>query len=615
MPSRFFLTRFDHASSHRALFAWGVLAACAPPGRIDLEAADVPAGWVGFLLLDGAGELVGSTGLAAHAEGAVTLAEADSVSSSAERVVTVAWSSQALGDTFPPDELELFASALTRASSADIALPEPDWSHAGPIGGGLAEQPAPFPIGAEWLPACDDQFDGSGDCEKIDLIAEIECGEGPMKCGALLRQEGCDFELDGSDCGVGKLVGAVARRDAVCVPETAQHGCARGPSGGFACKNGELTCSARLRPRQPQAAISLGRRFQVLDVEPQDPYTISRGIQHFGQIEAGYLSDLAVNGELLAVTTFDGKYRDGPDTFSGRLMIYRASDLELVDSATTPVGLRRVVRDPSSDGFVLAFDAPLRVARTDARGKITALREIPIDPTLRATPNAIVFATSLAASATEIGLTALVDPRAPTGSEEERMPASVVRILDPETLETILSRDVRQSRLLHIERASGDPEWVISDDFANSVMSMSSLDLTTRYQVELHPRLAALSVDTLTQAPAVSTVVVPALGREDAIHVLTRGEEEGRSGFFEPMATPTAVQSWPADRGLAIVIALDADLEGHAALFDAAIARFLPGSVALGRGAVRKLVETQEGHLLALLPWSAELLEITPASP
>ncbi|MBI2376048.1 MAG: hypothetical protein HYV07_18790 [Deltaproteobacteria bacterium] len=45
-------------------------------------------------------------------------------------------------------------------------------------------------------------------------------------------------------------------------------------------------------------------------------------------------------------------------------------------------------------------------------------------------------------------------------------------------------------------------------------------------------------------------------------------------------------------------------------MFDPAVGRFIPGSVDLGKGVVRRWVQTSEGDFMALLPWSAEVLRV-----
>ncbi|MBI2375995.1 MAG: hypothetical protein HYV07_18520 [Deltaproteobacteria bacterium] len=573
---------------------------------------------MGFLFLDEAGELVGSTGLAVFDAEHEALAVADDVSGSADRVVALWWPREHLDPSFPPPVDVLFSGSLRRATSADIALPAPDWSGSARVDEAMVPTPPPFPIGASWLPACDDRFEGAGACTEEEWVAEIACGDGPVYCEAKLRQEGCDLELDASRCDLGALVLAVASRGSVCVPEVPQHGCMRS-SGGFECKGIESTCSVAIRGRLDQPLLAVRERVPFLPASFQAPGSVQDfGFSHFGQTDAGYSPDFAVSGPMLGVITLDGRYQDHTEeTEPGRLVVLRTADLKLVASSTIPPGARRIGRDPSSDGFIIAFDEPLRVARTDAVGRILELIEIPVDPALRATPDAKVIATWVSGEDDVVALSAVVDPRAETGSQAELRPASVIRLLDPGTLQVVGSRDFPQSRFHQLERSKSSPEaeWIVVDDFSNTLMTLSASDLSVRSQAQLRPQSNKLSLDGFAQSTSPAKVVMPALGVAHDLHVVSRGDDEARSAFFEPMSSPTALVqlaggSASGAPSAVLVAAIDRDLESHAALFDPAVGRFIPGSVDLGKGVVRRWVQTSEGDFLALLPWSAEVLRV-----
>ncbi|MBI4817917.1 MAG: hypothetical protein HY791_16775 [Deltaproteobacteria bacterium] len=596
------------------------LAACAPPPRWSFEALELPTGWIGFLFLDASGDLVGATGLAAYDPGRPTLSVADEVPSSAERIAAVSWSRERLETVFPPTVEELFSAPLLRATESNVPLPTPDWSATGSPGEPLRAGPPPFSVGAGWLPRCDDAFEGSGTCAETEWVVEISCGDGPVHCDAKLRQRGCDLELEGTSCGVGKLVAAVSARDAICVPETPQHGCGRG-TAGFECKNAESTCSAVIRGRAHQPAIAVKERARLFDLPLLEPSSIDLiGFREFGQADYGYAPDLAVNGDLLGVITFDGRSGDAPASPEpDRLIVLRADDFSVVASSTTPPGARRIGRDPAGPGFVVAFEEPLRIGRTDGLGRVTELREIPVDPALRATPSALVTPTWLSVNDDVIGLCAWIDPRAPTGSREERQPASIVRLLDARTLATEAAHDFPQTRFRQLERVSAGAEagWIVTDDFSDTVIALSLPELEVRATSQLKPQRGGRSLDVFAQTTSPAELVLPALGTDSSVHVLSGGDDEGRSAFYEPMAAPTALAHWPPSAtasesgSLVLTAAIDANLEAHLALFDPSSARFLPGSVPVGRGVVRRFVLTAENEWVALLPWSAELVRVT----
>ncbi|MBI4822219.1 MAG: hypothetical protein HY791_38525 [Deltaproteobacteria bacterium] len=590
-----------------------LIAGCQSGPFVAIEAADLPEGFfLGFVFRDAEGVFAGSTALTRVDAGRVVL-ETSEAPIDAEEVFALAWSLETLAIQFPPPASELSEQPLALGAYGDIPLVAPDWQTRASVAGVRLEPMAlQFALTAPWLPACDASLDGSGRCEPVELAAEISCGEGPMTCEIELRQSGCDVQLDAVRCGLDVLTAALATKSEVCVPVPSQGGCARNAEGVFDCGS----CTVALRPKRALPELIASDRRAFLEVEPMSTPGLAPGrlVLDFVPPVTGYASDFAVNGDRALVVTLDGAFRDlSPLIWSGRVVSVDLRSLEVVASSTVPDSPRLVVADPTGEGFVVAFDEPLRVVRTDRDGRVLQLVEIPIDPVLRTSPGSFVVATGLVATESSVALAAWIDPRAPRGSREERASASIIRVLDAETLSVMAGRDFPLSRfrsLMWSPRVRR--EWVVADDLSNSILTLDRSDLTLRTVIAIEPRGVSAGFDRVLEHAASGTLVLPVVSSSPGVHVLAGNADTGRSGFFEPMAVPMALAEWPMS-GRVLVAALSSSFETHLALFDPSTRRFLPGSTSLGFGPVRRLVDDGEGNLLALLPWSAELVRLRPA--
>jgi hypothetical protein len=77
---------------------------------------------------------------------------------------------------------------------------------------------------------------------------------------------------------------------------------------------------------------------------------------------------------------------------------------------------------------------------------------------------------------------------------------------------------------------------------------------------------------------------------------------------------PIAVGAWPLDPDRLLVgdFIEGGDWAAHLSVYDVSDVRYLYGSVPVGRGHMRFLSQDTQGRVWAALPWSGEVLRITP---
>ncbi len=317
----------------------------------------------------------------------------------------------------------------------------------------------------------------------------------------------------------------------------------------------------------------------------------------------GFLADAAVVGDRIAVSSFRGEYEslecNGDET---ELVFVERTSMAIVHTATAPDCLTRLVGDPLREELIGVFGSqPPVVGRFDRDGKLIASREVVIPEN---TPG--LFSAGLH----------LLDRRAflvITSDEDPRF--TYVLTIEIDSLETVAASD----RLGAFSRASE----VRSDGFYLADVEralVQSIDLFGQIRAPiplLDDTFISDDVGFFAVHPGTNNLLVSATGRRSAVwRVLPGGLPPvlGRAQFYEHHSVPWAMAPWPRDQAVMAVgmMRFDLPFEAELALYDVEETRFRAGTLPLGRGLVSKLITDPENRLWALLPWSAELVRITP---
>ncbi|MCC7381486.1 MAG: hypothetical protein IT384_06625 [Deltaproteobacteria bacterium] len=453
-------------------------------------------------------------------------------------------------------------------------------------------------------------------------------------CGGLVRpvRTGpCEAELE-LEC-LPPIRTPVTLEGHLCLGRAAVRECAAiepAPTAAFAirCRRDPdpIEIEIDFWPTRPEPRFTVTASINLLGPRPRAE-TSNPGLD---VVTTAFLSDLVLLDQG-AVVLDRGDVSHGycsvrPDTT--RLHFVDLDAAAAVRTATTPTCLRRLARDPGA-GLLGVFDeAPpdsetgIELGRFDAGGRLLQRRPLPGVPGLR-TRLAELDARALLVSARSAAVAiALYTPGA-------GRPRSLVAVYDLTTLEWRGTVDLPMSEIL-TGTVSSDGRFAFSDYEEGSIVlvdaSGSSGLSTERFlSIEGEPSLVQITI-----APQRSG------GRPDRWLVFkTRRDREAYADLIdlERVERERVVARFPYHRQEAVVpsgaVSLGASkwvvgavdsrresltdpLENRAVLtlLDLDAGAFLPSPVVIGHGAVTELERDARGRLWALLPWSAELLQI-----
>jgi hypothetical protein len=239
----------------------------------------------------------------------------------------------------------------------------------------------------------------------------------PFACVPRATQNACTLAIDTGDCFLGRLEGSVYEQRDTCFPVSAAFGSCRVESEpsdaalSISCTKASGESCAFLLYDPPPA------RFEVAHarvVEISRPYTEIG----FERPPRGYLSDLAVLDDRIAVATFDGEesrwscFIDRP----GKVFFLDPETMGVIETATTPPCLTQIVRDPAGDGFAGAYGGSTpKLGRFDRHGRLVASASFEVPAESRAEP---YFATSIATGGATIRAIAVQSQRHHRRSEQ-----------------------------------------------------------------------------------------------------------------------------------------------------------------------------------------------------
>lgn len=467
------------------------------------------------------------------------------------------------------------------------------------------------------LAACDmsrpakPQLDGGVQCDLAvgtgSIAIDVTCRN--SRCGAIAVQEACSLQVRLGDCEEpasfdlrvaedGAVLGGTSELFGTCQPLEPR------PDGLFslACERGTSTCRADIYAAGQTIDAELTTLRLVDGLYQMPASSNSQAIDRDDAFE-GYLAGAALIGDQLAISTFRGEYsglecaRDPSE-----LVFIDRATATVVHTATTPSCLTHLARDPSREELIGLFggQAP-QLGRFDRQGKLLASRALELPPE---TPELIT-----------IGLH-LLDRRAYVviSSDDEPWYTFLIRA-DLDTLETIGASE-RMEAFTRTSRLYG--ERMIVGDVARA--KVQSFDLEGRilpFIPVLDDTFVSDDVGFLAIHPDTENLMVATTGRRSAVWRLLPTATPaiiGRSQFYEAEAVPWAMSVWPPDRAV-MAVGLTEQTEPYRAvlsLYEVAETRFRAGTLVLGRGLVSKLFTDPEDRVWAMLPWSGELVRITP---
>ncbi len=529
---------------------------CQPPGLLVLDSTAIPADvdWVAALPITEAGPASGTPLISSKSEVSWSLRRADTLTG---REWLVGWPTESLE---APNEAELRARPIEPATSADPLLPLPAWQ-AELVEGMLTPDSRTNPLTTAWLPPC-------GAPELVDF----RCSVCPVEVAAY----GCDIVVNLEGCGLGHVAfdlrGTTAsnlRTDqlADCVSS------AVGPDEHFRveCRNGSLSCQLRGYGAPPE--LPWVRAEAQLEDESLGLPWIAAPDQRFGPRVLGFGT---LVGDSLLVPGYGGPSCRGKTTIHE----IDVSSMEVTSTATISGCLVKLLNTPSG---LWAFDPSGRVVR--------------LSPELEVKQEFLV-ATDEDWQAADL---AVSDARGALLQSKMRSSRAKLFEVNLDRGEVERSFDVQEDGHLVVPLAGG--RWgVLGGNIIQvveagapgpeRVCSSTNFEASDYLEVGAHTMVA--SVD-----PHGAVFMVPGLTAVQLCSVAAPIEVSGMVTSIEPWG-----------REIVASITQRETAESWVSRVDPAEARFLPGSVFVGKGNVQ-LVSVNDSVLLAVLLESGRVVRLT----
>lgn len=500
---------------------------------------------------------------------------------------------------------------LRLASSDEPALPPPRFHASERLASGastLRVGPAPeLGLTAAWL----------GDCPPLPSspLLGVSCALRP--CTPTVKARQCELEL-GLDTCLNLPTRILGKRDpagevGVRLEGEGLLGCeprARVEAGQarFDCTRADgVACPIHLLdPAAPEFRVQLDRVRLEPDsgAEPTYPF----------HTEPETLRGLVVRGEHVYVHhRSEALYGCAGGPAGDRFSVLGADQLELRRSEPFSACVVSVAADPAGDGIlVLSLEgATARIHRLDAQLAPTEARDLPAStPTHQLRP--VQLSTRV-----DAGWIGVLLARHQVGGERLLDGATVLR-LDPASLAVTASvtrERVVPDALLHV----GSGRVALIDEEEDDVYLLDELQLAVEQRLRLRTESSStrrIVSSSHWHQPSnrlfvghVSTIDMGLIPVE-----LGRGATESVRVIFEHRGAPMDMGPWPLDPELMLVayIRPELPLEGYLTLYDPRQARFRLGATPLGLGAARFLQADLAGRVWAALPWSGEVVRVTP---
>lgn len=456
--------------------------------------------------------------------------------------------------------------------------------------------------------------DAGVDCPAVlgegapSVALDLDCKANP--CAIAAREEACTLELAITGCVDATLRGTIGAGGQVIFERSEALGActviAPRDDGLLAllCEGDDLTCRADLYPTD-KAIDADTATARIFDVEFRGPEGTAPEPLDRTDVLRGYLSDFDEAGARLAVAGWGGAYRRAKcEDETATLSFVDPEAMTVVATATAPPCLVRIAFDRQRGQLIGVSGGPApEIDRFDLDGNL--LQRTPISFPAEVSP---AFTVALALDrATDLAWVTI------TSDEEPRFAYAIAVAL--ESFDTVLASPridafVRSSALIEAGLYASDSEGAAIERVAADGSLLQPIALFGVLGFSNDAGFVAQHLDS-------GKVLVSATGARAAVWVLRPGAQDPvvkTAIYYFSYAAPWAIAPWPKDRGSMAIGVTDA-LGEHAAqlaLFDVEEARFRGQRLRIGRGLVSKLAIDPRGRMWALLPWSAELVRITP---
>ena len=533
------------------------------------------------------------------------------------RVRFVGYRDADLAAVLPEDPQALRDARVRIAGPADPPLPPPAFSASGALTGNeavLNSAPLGVELTVSWLPRCPELFP-----DETETLVDLSCTD--QYCRPSVTQSGCLVDLMTGNCETESLTGTIDGRGHITFqPSTVLGACQSSDRASLYatmsvdCGGGSVGPCRLDFYQEVRAAAAVVVTTTVVDVEPHHPLEPSRPSD-------GYLGNLVVYGDRVAVIHYDGKrsLKNCHTRDVAKVAIYDVDTVEQVATATVPPCLSQLVADPRGDGFLGAWRRPNPgVGRFDADGRL--LRSVPLEPD----GNTRFHFPSDMLAVEELGVVAvsLTVSLTTSGTSAEDVP-SIVAIHDLDSLEAV-SQSPGGLDDVHALGYAGGSELIIAADGLDALLF---LDLSTlNYGESIAFR--DLRNNQRTGFSKIFTqgkdVVVTGHGKDSAVHVLQRARDGGElvtANVFElPAEAYDMVSSLEDPNTLFVSLSTRRELEGadtrkgYIARFDLGARRFIPGLILVGDGGIRAMRSDARGRIWASLTEVGVLARVVPAA-
>ena len=563
--------------------------------------------WHAVLVEDEDGKLLSSTGLARMTdEGALRLRLSDPAPG-AHRVRFVGFTDAQLAAAAAPEASVLGTTPLRHATATDALLPSPAFTAVGTVDGDLAvleATTASIALTARWLPPCPQLIDRDD-----EGVVDIGCG--PIFCDAIFTQRGCRVAINMGNCGLGELVASLDGRGAATYEPLdllgrCEHRTVPGVQKLRAECNGGLAGACRI----DAYARPLPERFDVDALELFD--VPSRDGGNYDLPLHGYIGDVVVLPDHVAVATFAGKWRDRrkrgqphrPAPAPGTVVFVHPEELRIVGTATSPPLMRHIVRDPAGDGFLGLYGDEPALGRFDAAGKL--LEAVAIDPALDVS---LAWPVGMLIAGTPPRL--VVGFRGDTSTATPS--ASQVLTFDVETLAQRTSTGpLEEVTAIGV----GAPDWFAALNDTKDLFLIYDVH-TGAHRDSIHFLAQPGNVDFGRSLIAGDEMIVSAVDNDNGMFrfLLPGGSRFEHTVFFEWDGDPFTFLRWPADPRLLLVSVAGHDERPRPlviTLFDPDVPRFVAGATSIGTGVVGSMASDAQGRVWLSKPWAATIVRVSP---
>lgn len=465
----------------------------------------------------------------------------------------------------------------------------------------------PVPAGSDAGTACPRLPTGLG----LDSTCE------GRRCVLAARQDGCAFELSITLCMSEVLTGRVGPDGTLLFDPSPSIGTCTAVEprseveASFQCDTPHGQCLYDLYAPATRSAAGLEVVSLVSSPFTAPPGQEGEPLEEFDPT-TGYLADTLVLDGAVWVATRAGSFGTLECEEEERAELIRIDPETMQETARViaPPCLARLARDPTAPGQLLgvtAGRAPV-LHRFDTLGRSIARRDVP-PPALPAPTDDLVPVGLFTGTSTTVALVL---------TTLQRPGAAWLLTFDVTTL-THRATSLPTTGAVRASAGIDRGRVYVADHQSAAVLpfDVAAASLELGGALALEPaRGSSDNAGFVYPHETSGRLLVASTGRRAALWALDpmRSAPAQRAFAYEAELIPWAITGWPGDAERVAVGAMVAPPGFGAVLatFSVAENRFLPGTVRLGTGMVSRLDPDARGRLWATLPWSGQLVRVTP---